>query len=858
MNRRIALAAAALFATLTACGPNGKLSGKVVVEGGQAGNILVRVLGPTSVGVVTSDSGEFSASGLADGTYQVIAEVPNTDVTTQRATVKVSQGNADTQPTLTFKASVGKVGGKVVLSDGSDPAGLTVTLSGTDSRGAQTDGAGAYEFSGLKPGAYLVSAEVPGSVEGRQSVSVMVPTTAALPDLTFTFTGTLTGNVKAGTTNAPNATVNIPGTDRFAITNASGDFTLREVPLGPTTVMARLNSATAVQNVTVVRGANTPLAFTLTTALTGTVTGSVGFASNIMDTGITVSVAGTTYTTPVAATGEFSLTLPPGLWEVVADARNYPRKSLGVVMVSPGVTTTLPTARMSIFRKLPFERTITSGSPALRPRATCEGDYLVMELNIGGNDQLHLVNTANLSRRLLAAGTLAGTDVVLSSKCKWAALTFGSFVVLHNVTTGEQRLLSGAATAFDFTADEAVLFYYVSPTLHRYTIATGQDETFAANTFVPVVAGARYLVSSSTVSPMSYQLVTQTTATSAFTNAQPPTVHGGAAMALTDCNALIPSTCTLRTIGVSGTTVNTYATSVVATSGLDTANSVGEYFHVRVASPGSILVRTSTGAGVNMPASTQWIRYSPNLGRVAYGAPTTAQALREETLPATGSSAAVATSSTTFSSGNSGYVSDTRFIAFDNGTARRIDIKSGTASIDTDVTTPANGIFSLSGNCASWGKASTTKRMALQGDGADVVIDVAPATGGVVSPAVPYMGPTPPSPAPAAKYCAVNIDPNTVFMVDSGKNEVRKLNGFNGSGFFIMRGIFGGNLFFAFRAVSGEAGAFLPSVDQYIPLVEPGTTGTDSVQQPNTAFTLIGTDTSDARNLAVARVGPVP
>lgn len=854
MNRPFAVAAAALFATLTACGPNGKLTGKVVVEGGQAGNILVRVLGPTSVGVVTSDSGEFSASGLADGTYQVLAEVPNTDVSTQRATVKVSQGNADTQPTLTFKASVGKISGKVVLTDAGDASGLTVTLSGTDSRGAQTDSAGAFEFGGLKAGAYLVTAAVPGSVEGQVSVSVMVPTAAALPDLTFSFTGTLTGNVKAGTANAPNATVNIPGTERFALTDANGNFTLRDVPTGEHTVMARLNTATATQTVTVVRGTNTPLAFTLTTALTGTVTGSVGFAGNIMETGITVSVAGTAYSTQVSATGEFSLTLPPGLWEVVADARNYPRKSVGMALVSPGVTTTLPTARMSLYKRLPFEDTITGGSGT----AACEGDWVLIEAAVSGADQLHLVNTATLSRRLLAVGTFSGNGAIMSSKCKWAALRFGSFVVLHNVATGEQRALTGAGTELAFSPDEAFLFYYVSPTLHRYNVASGLDEVFPANTLVTVDAGRRYLVSSATVAPFNYQLITQTTNTAAFTNTQTVTAFGGAAMALTDCNAAIPSTCNLRTLGVSGTTVNTYATgSVVATSTLDTNNSVGEYFHVRTTAPASLLVRTSTGAGVAMPATTTWIRYSPNLSRVAYGAPNAAQVLREEPLPATGSSAPIATSSTSFNSSAAGYLSDTRFMVFDNGTPRRIDVKSGTAAIDTDVTASGSGPAALTGNCASWGKASTGKRLAVLGDGTDQLIDFAAGTFGTVRVTPSYLGVVPPTPAPAPKYCAVNIDLNTVFILDSVKNEVRKLNGFNGAGFLATLG-YTGNIFIAFRSVSGEAGLFLPTVDQYLPIVEPGISGTGSAIQTNTAISLFGVETANPRNLMVARVAGLP
>lgn len=859
-TKPVVLASILLFALLTGCGPAGKITGKVAVEGGQAGKVLVRVLGPTSKAVLTTDSGDFTAEGLADGEYQVIAEVPNTEVTEQRAYVKVTNGSADNSPTLSFKVPGGQLSGKVVFADGSDASGLTVTLSGTDTRGAQTDSAGSYSFTGLRAGAYLISAEVPGSREGRQSVSVLVggATGAMIPDLTFTLLGTLTGNVKAGTTNAPNVAVNVPGTELFTLTDANGDFILRNVPTGMRTVQARLNSATATQNVTVVKGDNTPLAFTLQTALTGTVEGSVGFMGNTIDTGITVSAAGTTFSTTVAANGDFRLTLPPGAWELVADARLYPRKSLGVHFVSPGATTRVPTAKMTLFRRLPFDGPV-SGALVSGARGVCEGDYVLASVTVNGTSELHVIDTNLLNRRLIVANTAGLSGVAISPRCRWVVFGVGDFVGLHNVTTGEQRLiyagLSGPSN-IEISTDETVVFYRANNNLLRYNIATGNTDTFPATNFVQV-SRDRYLVGPAG-SPANFQLVTTTgAATTAFSNATATAAHGGAAYSFTDCTVVVPLTCTLRTLGTTGTTIYTYATaSVPNTTTFDNGNSTGEYYHFRTSATASILVRTSSGAGIAMPASTTLIRYNPSGTRMAYLAPNTAQALREEALPGTGAVAPAATSTGTFSS-NFNYVSDTRLIAFDtDATPQKVDIKSGTAAIDTDVTTVANGPFVISGSVATWGRASTSKRMALLADGTDQILDFPAAT----QPPFPFAASVAPMgvttmPWVAPRYGAVSPDVNTVFVIDATRNEVRKLNG------LIVQAGQPANVFSAMRPVSGELGYLVPAYDQFLWLREPGTEDsgfTMSVLQPTVGLTTLFGETGFLRDLLVHRIGQQP
>jgi Carboxypeptidase regulatory-like domain len=800
--------------------------------------------------VVTDSSGNFAAEGLADGTYQVIAEVADTDVPAQSDTVKIANGAADKSPTLTFKASVGQISGKVAFNDMADPSGVAVTLTGTDTRGVLTDSAGAFSFTGLKAGAYAVTAEVAGTREGRISMAVTASASAMpLPDMVFTNLGTLSGNVKAGTTNAPNAAVNIPGTELFALTDANGDFTIRNVPTGMRTVQARLNAATATQTVAVVKGDNTPLAFTLATALTGVLEGSIGFSGTTIDTGITVSVAGTSYTTTAAANGDWRLTVPPGAWEVVADARNYPRKSLGVHFVAAGATTRLPNARMSMYRRLAFTETVT-GAQIVGTRGVCEGDQVLAFVGLASGTQLTVIDTNLLNRRQVATGS--ANLPVISSKCKWVGFQMASNTFVHNVATGELRMLAGIASYLDFSTDESVFFYQVGNTFHRYNLTSGVDDSFTANLRVTVTRD-RHLVAGAG-SPSNFQLVTTTTLTSAFSTAFTAVAHGGAAYGLTDCTAIVPITCTLRTLGTTGTTISTYATgSVPQTTFFEPNNSSGEYYHFRTTGLASILVRTSSGVGINMPSDTQYIRYSPGGTRMAYVAPAASQALREEALPGTGSAAPAATSSATFyNQGN--YVSETRFVTFDLGTPRRIDIKSGVAAIDTDVTTFANGPYAVSGAVATWGKQSTSKRMASLGDGNDLLVDVpATAFGGAGS--TPAFAVATPNTYLAPKWGAVGSDINTMWVIDGTTSMVRKVTG----GFFA--GAFAGNVFGVIRQTTSESVFHIPAYDQQLPIIESGLTiGSFSTLtlQPTIGLTTFAGDVAGSNDLLINRLLPQP
>ena len=254
-----------------------------------------------------------------------------------------------------------------------------------------------------------------------------------------------------------------------------------------------------------------------------------------------------------------------------------------------------------------------------------------------------------------------------------------------------------------------------------------------------------------------------------------------------------------------------------------------------------------------MPASTSYVRFNGALTRVAYISGAAGQALREEAVPPSGAATPAANSSTTFMvSGGAGWLSDARFMVFDNATPRRIDIKTGVATTDADVTAYANGPVALNGAIATWGKASTTRRIAVLGDSQDFVTDVAPTLLVNASPSYPTLNPNGAGSFGTPKYGAVAIDGNTMFVLDTVKNEMRKFSGFSGAGAWF------GNMLLFTRPVTSEVGFFVPGYDQFLQLVEPGTSLEAFGFQPNTALSVFSRDLNNPRDLLGGRLRQQP
>src|SRR5687767_7694896 len=75
-------------------------------------------------------------------------------------------------PVIRAQADRGRITGVITDASGAVLPGVTVSLSGAESRAAVTNNRGEFAFEGVRPGQYELKATLPGFVEVKQQVSV--------------------------------------------------------------------------------------------------------------------------------------------------------------------------------------------------------------------------------------------------------------------------------------------------------------------------------------------------------------------------------------------------------------------------------------------------------------------------------------------------------------------------------------------------------------------------------------------------------------------------------------------------------------------------------------------------------------
>ncbi len=136
------------------------ISGTVTTSGGSALSGVTMIISGAATGSTTTDNnGNYSFTGLANGTYTVTPSPNGYTFSSTSITVTISNGNISGQNfTGTSNASATySISGKVLTSGGSPIAGVTVTLSGAASASTSTSGNGTYTFAGLANGAYTIT-----------------------------------------------------------------------------------------------------------------------------------------------------------------------------------------------------------------------------------------------------------------------------------------------------------------------------------------------------------------------------------------------------------------------------------------------------------------------------------------------------------------------------------------------------------------------------------------------------------------------------------------------------------------------------------------------------------------------------
>jgi hypothetical protein len=287
-NQTVTVNGADVTANFTA-NPLPKITGTITTGAGST----VTLSGMASATTTADGSGNYSFTGLANGSYTVTPSKTGLVFTPANQTVTVSGAdvtgvNFTANPIPTYSIS----GAVSPLPNG---PGTTLTLSGSGSGTQTADASGNFSFSGLPNGTYTVTPSKTGFVFTPTSQTVAV-NNANVPNVNFTVSPIPTYSI-SGTVgpiaNGPGTTLVLSGGANTSMTaDASGNFSFSGLSNGTYTVTpskAGFTFTPANQTVTVSNANVTAVNFTANAIPTYTISGSVSPVANGAGTTLTLS-----------------------------------------------------------------------------------------------------------------------------------------------------------------------------------------------------------------------------------------------------------------------------------------------------------------------------------------------------------------------------------------------------------------------------------------------------------------------------------------------------------------------------------------------------------------------------------------
>ena len=159
--------------------PTYSIAGTVTLSGsGALAGVTMTLKGTHTTATTTDASGNYTFTGLANGSYTVSPSLAgytfnpaSTSVTINGANATSYNFTATQTPTSTPTYSIS---GTVTLSGGGALPGVTVTLSGAGSGTATTDSSGNYIFSNLANGSYTLTPRLSGYTFSQTSSTKIV------------------------------------------------------------------------------------------------------------------------------------------------------------------------------------------------------------------------------------------------------------------------------------------------------------------------------------------------------------------------------------------------------------------------------------------------------------------------------------------------------------------------------------------------------------------------------------------------------------------------------------------------------------------------------------------------------------
>jgi thermitase len=323
--------------------------------------------------VQTDAAGQYAINDVPQGSYQVVASKEGYETVSLTVNV-LSETTAVANFSLNEIVILGSITGSVTdAEDGLPIVGVTVS---DGSRTVLSDASGQYTISDVPPGSYQVVARKEGYESSSLTVAVLEETTAVanLPLTRIILLGAITGAVTDAGDGSPVAGATVTDGTRTVLTDATGQYTISDVPPGTYEVVAgKEGYESSSLTVTVLEEATTVADFSLSQIVVfGSITGSVTDAedgSPIPD----AVVSDGTRTTTTDATGKYTIAnVPPGTYQVTASKSGYYSSSSSVTVLA-GATALANFSLSEIIVPGSISGTVTSakdGSPIVGATVT--------------------------------------------------------------------------------------------------------------------------------------------------------------------------------------------------------------------------------------------------------------------------------------------------------------------------------------------------------------------------------------------------------------------------------------------------------------------------------------------------------
>ncbi|MDY6947003.1 MAG: carboxypeptidase regulatory-like domain-containing protein [Pseudomonadota bacterium] len=274
--------------------------------------------------------GNSNVKAIARDAFSVFARHPKTDALTP-STIGIFVADQPTATQDLIFTGTGNLRGTVRRHNGAVVQNGTATIpyrfpdGGLRSLSATIDTAGAFQFTGINPNDYLVSAEQPHPqgqpITGSSDLAVSVsPSNTTLATVTMQPTGEITGTVReADGDPAVGANVCIPGVNvscyRQTTTDTGGRYRFTDVATGARVVRASDAGLEAQGNVTV--ATDTVGVVDLQLSGLGTLDVQVNFARGVPATNVQVRLNSTSQYRNTDGAGRTSYTVPAAVAQSV-------------------------------------------------------------------------------------------------------------------------------------------------------------------------------------------------------------------------------------------------------------------------------------------------------------------------------------------------------------------------------------------------------------------------------------------------------------------------------------------------------------------------------------------------------------